>query len=371
MRTTLTAAVAAVSLLAAACGGSDTPAETAETVSQSTTSSAVAVKVAEPSAQDTAATVSETVPSQDTTTTAVGQVTTEVDTGAQGTTTVPTATSPETTVTITPTTSPETAVTTTPTTAVTEHGDLPTGVNVLSGLRVAVEDCSGYTRDHYRTHGSSWKQLGGVGYLTGQTLSSGDVDHVVSLHEAWCSGIRDPKFGSDKSNHRASVSSVNRGKGQHDPREWWNTSGKTTPRTSNYPGWCDYLVLHVEVKNVWGGTVDQAEHDFLVKHLSDCGHSVTGTGQAVDVTKVITTTEPVTATTVKVAATEPVTTTTEAVTTTTAQVTTTTKPVPTTTKPSGECTHNGRGHSFLGRNPGTHTHPTSDHSHDSGKCAGV
>ncbi|WP_420443129.1 excalibur calcium-binding domain-containing protein [Candidatus Poriferisodalis sp.] len=34
------------------------------------------------------------------------------------------------------------------------------------------------------------------------------------------------------------------------------------------------------------------------------------------------------------------------------------------------CTHNGRGHGYLGYNPGTHTHPTN-HTHKTGKCAGV
>lgn len=36
----------------------------------------------------------------------------------------------------------------------------------------------------------------------------------------------------------------------------------------------------------------------------------------------------------------------------------------------GTCTHDGRGHAFLGYNPGTHTHPTN-HTHKTGKCAGV
>ena len=36
----------------------------------------------------------------------------------------------------------------------------------------------------------------------------------------------------------------------------------------------------------------------------------------------------------------------------------------------GTCTHDGRGHAFLGYNPGTHTHPTG-HTHKTGKCAGV
>ena len=138
------------------------------------------------------------------------------------------------------------------------------------GVALAPEDCGGYDRDFYRPHGTSWRALGGVGYLTGQTLTSGDVDHVVALEEAWCSGIRDAQFGADSRNHRASVSSVNSGKGGRDPLEWWNTSGSTTPRNVDYPGWCDYLRLHVEVKRFAGGTMDQAEHDFIVGQLQTC-----------------------------------------------------------------------------------------------------
>lgn len=294
MRTTLIAATTAVVLLTAACGGSSLPSETTET---STSSSSVV--------SATTSTRPGTAPGQ-------GAV-------ADGTgTTVPQVTASATTV---------------PQVKNSVNG------NILNGLRVAAENCSGYSRDHYRPHGSSWKQLGGVGYLSNETLSSGDVDHVVSLHEAWCSGIRDPKFGSDGFNHRASKSGVNRGKGQHDPREWWDTSGSTTPRTGDYPGWCDYLLLHVEVKLRWDGTVDQAEHDFLVTHLSNCGHTANGTNQTTDT---------------------PTSTTTMSVTTTRAA----------TTKPSKTCTHDGRGHGFLGYNPRKHTHPT-DHTHKSGKCAGV
>ena len=218
-------------------------------------------------------------------------------------------------------TAPSTTTSTT-TTAAAQVGSL--------GVAIAPEDCSGYNRSFYRPHGTSWRALGGVGYLTGRTLTSGDVDHVVSLEEAWCSGIRDAQFGADRRNHRASVSSVNRGKGGRDPLEWWTTSGNTTPRTNNYPGWCSYLELHVEVKRFAGGTMDQAEHDFVVNQLADCANNPT--------------------------------------TTTTVSTTTTTRYVPTTTTtraPTGSCTHWHAGHP-------KHTHPGTNHdgTHRSGKCAG-
>ena len=45
-------------------------------------------------------------------------------------------------------------------------------------------------------------------------------------------------------------------------------------------------------------------------------------------------------------------------------------PKATAPKRTARCTHNGRGHAYLGYNPGTHTHPTN-HTHKTGKCAGV
>jgi len=156
--------------------------------------------------------------------------------------------------------------------------------------------------------------------------------NVVALEEAWCSGIRDAQFGADSRNHRASVSSVNRGKGGHDPLEWWNTSGGTIPRTTDYPGWCAYLRLHVQVKRLAGESMDQAEHDFVVNQLRTCDSQPT-------------------------------------VTTTTRPATTTTVYRPTTQRPprypSGSCTHWHAG------NP-KHTYPDTNHdgTHRSGKCAG-
>lgn len=166
----------------------------------------------------------------------------------------------------------------------------------LTGIAIEPENCEGYDRGFYDPHGTSWRNLGGVGYLTGEVLDSGDVDHVVALQEAWCSGVRVAEFGSDGFNHLASVSSVNRGKGGHDPHEWWNTDGKTTPRKVGDPGWCEYLALHVSVKQKWSASMDRAEYDFLAAHLSDCGTqtvapATTRAATTTAATRVTTTTE--------------------------------------------------------------------------------
>lgn len=94
------------------------------------------------------------------------------------------------------------------------------------------------------------------------------------------------------------------------------------PGAVDYPGWCDYLRLHVQVKRFAGGTMDQAEHDFVANQLQSCDNQ---------------------------------------------PAVTTTAPTTTTTAPprSGSCTHWHAGHP-------KHTHPGTSHdgTHRSGKCAG-
>lgn len=196
----------------------------------------------------------------------------------------------------------------------------------LSGIRVAAESCGGYDRDNFAGHGTSAAALGGVGYLTGRRVPNGDVDHVVALHEAWCSGERDPAFGRWATNLRASDASVNRGKGRHDPREWWNTDGTTSPRRVAYPGWCDYLTIHVNVKRARGMTMDRAEYDFVADQLRGCSGTTTAPPPP----------EPPPP-----------------------------EPPPPPPRPTGTCTHWHAGHP-------KHTHPGTNHdgTHTSGKCAG-
>lgn len=147
------------------------------------------------------------------------------------------------------------------------------GLALLKSIRIAPENCAGWENANFDDIPSiiTFHRLGSVGYLTHQVLASGHVDHVVDYQEAWCSGIRDPSFGSDTYNLWPAKASVNQGKGGRDPLEWWNTDGKTTPRKVDYPGWCQYLYIHVAVKVAHKSTMDQAEYDFVKAQLEMCG----------------------------------------------------------------------------------------------------
>ena len=136
-------------------------------------------------------------------------------------------------------------------------------------IPIESENCAGYDRGFFDT-GSFGAPAEPVGYLTGQQLERFEVDYVVALEEAWCSGVRDPTFGTDLGNLRVADPAVHLGKGGRDPREWWDTDGPTTPRKVDYPGWCDYLTAHLAIKDRYDASMDPAEWDFVTAQLATC-----------------------------------------------------------------------------------------------------
>jgi len=102
-----------------------------------------------------------------------------------------------------------------------------------------------------------------------QTVSSNlDIDHMVPLAEAWDSGARSwttatrRLFANDLGDHRALVAvtgSVNRSKGDQDPREWLPAREV-----------CRYVKEWVAVKHRWRLTVDADEKAALQSLAAGC-----------------------------------------------------------------------------------------------------
>ncbi|MDE0233254.1 MAG: S-layer homology domain-containing protein [bacterium] len=113
-----------------------------------------------------------------------------------------------------------------------------------------------------------WRRGDTVGYLSYGTHTT--VDFVVSPYEAWCSGVRNRMFTLDAYNTRPVVGSVDESKAYFDPLEWWNRDDPASPQNTNYPGWCEYLHMHVDVKYRYQATMDQAEYDFVKEQLGNC-----------------------------------------------------------------------------------------------------
>ena len=171
----------------------------------------------------------------------------------------------------------------------------------ISGLPVATEVRTGYTRDQFRhwvdadgdgcdtrdevliaesldpvTVGSSCSLSGGrwYSYYDRRTWTDRgriDIDHLVPLAEAWDSGARTwtagtrERYANDLGDPRTLIGvtdSVNQSKGDQDPAEW----------TPQY-GTCRYVRQWVAVKHRWRLSVNRAERRTLRSLSSGCGNA--------------------------------------------------------------------------------------------------
>ena len=98
-----------------------------------------------------------------------------------------------------------------------------------------------------------------------------DIDHIVSLKEAWQSGadqwsVSDKDtFADDILNLTAVTASSNRSKGAKDASEW------LPPEQS---GQCYLLIRVIQVKTKWNLSVDQNEYTTLKELTESCGPEI-------------------------------------------------------------------------------------------------
>lgn len=98
-----------------------------------------------------------------------------------------------------------------------------------------------------------------------------DIDHIVSLKEAWRSGAdewsaRDKDtFADDMLNLTAVTASSNRSKGAKDASEWL---------PSEASGKCYLLIRVIQVKTKWSLSIDQDEYTALKELTESCGPDI-------------------------------------------------------------------------------------------------
>ncbi|WP_419929654.1 excalibur calcium-binding domain-containing protein [Candidatus Poriferisocius sp.] len=256
--------------------------------------------------------------------------------------------------------------------------------------------------------------------------STCDVDHIVAAKEAFESGAwewdaaRRRSFGNDALNLVATRDCVNRSKGAGDPGEWTGGvgSGACEGVTITGKGWCYLAWKTIEVKAAYGLSVDERERDVLSFVLGGCPESgpvppsdpfklsfasppeptkrpdeeaispagPTGAndechpayspclpnlpGDALNCGNLAAGQKPVT---VHRPGVDPYRLDGDGDGIGCESSSIAERPTPRPVQqPAVTCTHDGRGHGYLGYNPGTHTHPFAGHGpHQSGKCAGV
>ena len=95
-----------------------------------------------------------------------------------------------------------------------------------------------------------------------------DIDHIVSLKEAWQSGADEwsasdkDTFADDMLNLTAVTASSNRSKGAKDASEWL---------PSEASGKCYLLIRVIQVKAKWSLSIDQDEYTALKELTESCG----------------------------------------------------------------------------------------------------
>ena len=108
----------------------------------------------------------------------------------------------------------------------------------------------------------SYKPSATVGFYTGQACLDVEIDHVVSLRDAYYSGgaswSHDQKrsFANDKDTHRPSCASINRSKGASIPSEFLRKSRDRKGLDYEIVNLCEYLSIYHSVKMKYGLSFD-------------------------------------------------------------------------------------------------------------------
>ncbi|MUK01337.1 DUF1524 domain-containing protein [Vibrio cholerae] len=116
-----------------------------------------------------------------------------------------------------------------------------------------------------------------IAFLRGQSTSTEvQIDHVVALSDAWQKGAQQltfdqrVAFANDPLNLQSTDGPTNQQKGAGDAATW-------LPPNTGYR--CEYVARQVSVKATYTLWVTQAEHDAMVRVLSDCNGILAPTNQ--------------------------------------------------------------------------------------------
>jgi len=100
----------------------------------------------------------------------------------------------------------------------------------------------------------SYKPGTDIGFYTGKTCDFINIDHVVSLKDAYESGAsswsdsRKKAFANDRSNHVPSCGRVNSSKGSATPKDFLRRSRDGKGLDYKIVRWCEYVTKYHAVK---------------------------------------------------------------------------------------------------------------------------
>jgi len=139
--------------------------------------------------------------------------------------------------------------------ALTEQGETSAQFGVGSLITSAVAAGS-YNRDSFFYQ--SYKPNTSIGSYTNQSCDFTNIDHVVSLKDAYDSGAalwsasRKQTFANDRSNHVPSCGRVNSSKGSAGPRDFLRRSNDGKGLEYEIVRFCEYVQRYYAVKVEYG-----------------------------------------------------------------------------------------------------------------------
>ena len=125
-------------------------------------------------------------------------------------------------------------------------------VFTLFAITQSLYAADGYSRSDFNYQ--SYKPNTSLGFYTGQTCSAIDIDHVVSLKDAYDTGgatwslSKKQSFANDKANHVPSCASINRSKGVSTPSEFLRKSNDGKGLEYEIVTFCGYVGIYHSVK---------------------------------------------------------------------------------------------------------------------------
>ena len=118
----------------------------------------------------------------------------------------------------------------------------------------------------------SYKPGTDIGFYTGKACDFINIDHVVSLKDAYESGAaswsdsKKQTFANDRANHVPSCGRVNSSKGSAAPKDFLRRSSDGKGLDYKIVRWCEYVTIYKVVKTQYQLTFANNDR----KLLSDC-----------------------------------------------------------------------------------------------------
>ena len=129
-------------------------------------------------------------------------------------------------------------------------------LSVTAIFATSLSVASGYQRDAFGYR--SYKPMTSEGFYTGKVCDYVNIDHIVSLKDAYDSGAatwnasKKQAFANDRFNHAPSCARVNSSKGSAGPRDFLRRSRDGKGLDYEILPWCDYVNRYRAVKIKYG-----------------------------------------------------------------------------------------------------------------------